>query len=301
MLYSHVGLSDFNGHVWNADGAPPRPALLYEYPPMDLQGATTDKKYWEKVTQIAAWDPARCQDSLAKTKTYAAGANVAWIQAFALGSPIPAATLPWCQLCDLADKFFQEDSDRSYVLIDGRILFPFTLEAFTELVPAAGPAPPTLQDGTLLLLGGHAVVQAWWLSMARALVAPDYGKVAALWHGGLSVPVRLYEPMDSRPRLLSHAIGYVEALRLYDKALGDNFLTFSDKLAATGLRMDGKSLARFQDPRARLGGSHVGLAWCLGLGCVKCAVLQPGPGHLVQGRRHQQGHAASCSRGSHAA
>ena len=193
VLYSHVGLSDFNGHVWNADGAPPRPALLYEYPPMDLQGATTDKKYWEKVTQIAAWDPARCQDSLAKTTTYAAGANVAWIQAFALGSPIPAATLPWCQLCDLADKFFQEDSDRSYVLIDGRILFPFTLEAFTELavrpLRLVRPLRPCRTGrcsswvGTpWSKLGGSAWPEPWWhRTMARW---PRCGMAACLFRSG---------------------------------------------------------------------------------------------------------------------
>ena len=249
--------------------ARPQPAKLHTYPPLSITGRNGQlHDINDLVAYQAPWDPTVCAESLATSKIYQAGANIVWIKAIATGSPIPvSATASWCKIANLADTFFRREGNRATVQQDGRIVFPTTLEAFTDhplstgvehplsteaaapAPSAAGPAPPpaTLQDGELLLLGGHALVQAWWVGMARALVAGDHMDVAALWQCGLSVTVLLRDE-PSRSRLVSLAIKFSETLRVQEKALTDNFIMFADKLAALGLPLETKrSLPQFQD------------------------------------------------------
>ena len=218
MLHTETLFRQFHGRVVREDGSRPPPAPLHTFPPLRIQ-APSEGMPEDLVSYQAPWDPVLCRVSLATSKIYQAGANIVWVKALATDSPIPVtASASWCQICEFADMFFRRDGNRAKVQGDGRIIFPTILEAFTDrpLWTGAGPAlaaapaleaalaaseaapAPTLQDGELLLLGGHALVQAWWVSTARALVAGDLLDVAALWQCGLSVTVLLRDE-PSRP------------------------------------------------------------------------------------------------------
>ena len=258
MLHSDPRFTQFLHQGSRPDGPHhrPGPAELHTYPPLSITGRNGQLD--DLVAYQAPWDPAVCEESLARSRIYQAGANIVWIKAVATSSPIPVSTsAPWCQISGLADTFFRREGNRATVQQDGRIVFPSILEAFTDHPlstgvaapaqrPGPAPPPPTLQDGELLLLGGHALVQAWWVGMARALAAGHHLDVAALWQCGLSVTVLLRDE-PSRCRLVSLAIRFSETLRVQERALTDNFITFADKLAALGLPLQTKSLSQFRD------------------------------------------------------
>ena len=218
-------------------------AGLHDFTPLKIQDAVLKDSL---VGYQAPWDDAQCKNALATTNIYQAGANIVWVKPIATASSVPASgTASRSQVVHFANMYFTRDSAKAHVQRDGRIVFPTILETFCDAALRADPAlqaagaaeavparaGPILVDGGMHLLGGHALVQAWWVSMARALAGKDFASVAALWQCGLTVTVLLRSP-TCRAELVQHSLKYSESLRLQERCLTDNFLSFADKLAA---------------------------------------------------------------------
>ena len=174
------------------------------------------------------WNQTSARAAATATGFYEAGGNAGWISedvaeggvghdSFAFEDP------GWSFVRDFASIAFLPSH------VEGkraRVIFPTSFDTYVPSVEdlSGNEAAPK----RLRLLGGHAVLYAWYLAMWEALCAEDFQRATLLFEAALTVTIRVrvgsatswmaLESIHASERLLSQA-----------KAMTDSFLVFTAK------------------------------------------------------------------------
>ena len=187
-----------------------------------------------------AWNPQNCATAIKTTNMYEAGANLMWLS---LGFVGDAAALlhaepEWATVISYQKQFFSRSVGSSTPEI-ARILFPCVLEAYCddEKLLTSGSMP----EGGMELLGGQAIVFAWYLAAARALQAGDNKLLAILWQTTLTCTVRVKVAACQRDLAVA-SVELSEKLSQFVH-MADTFVHWSMKVMyiAEDLNLDKKS------------------------------------------------------------
>ncbi len=156
------------------------------------------------------------------------GGNAAWVtmefgpsapDEVARSEPHPAT------LTDLKNTFFVPGVGFAEKGKVERILFPLVLDTWAAHPSDFRQAPPC----NLKLLGGHALLQAWWLAMFEALREERTMHVQALWQCCLTATIRVRSDTQLH-KLILHTLQFSEGALSVQRNLADNFLLFARKV-----------------------------------------------------------------------
>ena len=103
-----------------------------------------------------SWNPTNCHTSLHQTLMYEAGGNLCWIDGEVENQALPTEDPPL--------KWMPEFEESGFYSFKGRVKFPVVMECHVEK-PFDQAAYPT----TVLPIGGHAYLYAWYYSAWKAL------------------------------------------------------------------------------------------------------------------------------------
>lgn len=184
----------------------------------------------------APWLSTTAKTSLTSTGLYEAGANVLWLDpglTCAASATILSSEIGWQSLSELVSLFSMTGGGPGGVSPGAktRIVFPGMLEGFSTAVSEL-----TLPhfDSAIRLLGGHPLVHAWYIAVCQALLensdAADQ-HLRLLWQCGLTVTVRVLVLQDVAS-VMTESMCYSERLKVQERSLTDNFVTFLHKLNA---------------------------------------------------------------------
>ncbi len=176
------------------------------------------------------WSADRCKIARDTTGYYQAAANVAWLNPSLMGLHFPVQEPPLRFVLDIADRCFGQGAVfPGGGCVPPRLIFPFVMEAYVKDVKHL--SAPTFKQ-SLNLVGGHAVLWAWWLALFRALSPdkPDVKHLAFLWECGLSMTVLVRVSADDRECCLA-SVRLSERFR-QQHGLADTFVLFSRKVRA---------------------------------------------------------------------
>lgn len=256
--------------------------------PLDIRTTLGDD---EMASYQAPWSREQCDAALRTTNMYQAGGNLLWVSA-APAAVCPAPKMSWAQVRELQAMFFEPAGAKAKLAKNGRLVFPAILQAYVQ-DPGAMASAADAGDTALPLLGGHGLVMAWWAAMYDALRAaggragdpatsangtrqsapgvggagqsvPGAGKsapaafarVAALWQCALTTTIQVR--LEREPKsIIALSVAASEGLALSAKALTDNFLVFSEKLAQTEIKVEAAQLDAFKALTMRYNGALV--------------------------------------------
>ena len=211
-------------------------------PPLSIEEGENSKQ----VGYQAPWDEDAARTSVYTSSLYQAGGSIFWIKANADGSSaVPAPVPSWSQCLSCVDMYFTRT--KGALRKDGRILFPEIIEAYIE----EREQIDFEWNSTLPILGGHALIQGWWIAMAKALLVKDVEHVCKLLQCGLSCTI-LVRVETSPALLVARSCQYSESLKSKVGFCSSTFLNFADKLTKVGVQLVGKNLQNFVDHRAKI-------------------------------------------------
>jgi hypothetical protein len=192
---------------------------------------------------------------------YEAGANVMWLSVGLTDeNEIPVHDAPWQTVLALAMLFAgpltDEGVSSSSTAADGgaspnkaaslakaRLIFPCPLEGCAD---AASDLERDFFNGTIRLLGGHALLHAWYLKTYLAMQSHDGRQLRLLWQAALTASLKVTVISDLG-ELMAASMAFSEKIKAEEKHLTDTFPVFITKLqrllAARGVPFNGSQQA----------------------------------------------------------
>ena len=131
------------------------------------------------------WTPANCKVAIASTGMYEAGGSLMWLDPGFVGEFVSLlhAEPAWSVVADYQKEYFSHKACHG----KGRLVFPCGLEAYSLDESRDWSTMPS----SLCLLGGQAIVFAWYLAAARAMVTSDDTMLRELWQAALTCTIQL--------------------------------------------------------------------------------------------------------------
>ena len=190
------------------------------------------------------WNPANCKVAIESASMYEAGGNLMWLdpgfvgEAAALLHPEPA----WGTVVRYREQYFSRkacvkpaDADASSNVGQstsaslGRILFPCVLEAYSDDAARDWSQMPT----SMRLLGGQAIVLAWYLAAGRAMLERDDDLLKMLWQAALTCTIRVQAAQSLAPTISQVAWASLELSEKYVSfvEMADTFIHWAAKVA----------------------------------------------------------------------
>ena len=156
------------------------------------------------------WSPANCKVAIAKTGMYEAGGSLMWLDPGFVGANVSLlhAEPGWSVVTNYQKDFFSQKACGG----KGRLVFPCVLEAYSDEESRDWSTMPS----SLCLLGGQAIVFAWYVAAARAVIASDDALLKELWQAALTCMIQLKRTTS------------VSALALSAMELSERYVAFAD-------------------------------------------------------------------------
>ena len=131
------------------------------------------------------WTPANCKVAIANTGMYEAGGSLMWLDPGFVGEFVSLlhAEPSWSAVVKYQKEFFRQKPSAD----KGRLQFPCVLEAYSVDESRDWGVMPS----HLCLLGGQAIVFAWYVAAARAMIASDDAMLRELWQAALTCTIQL--------------------------------------------------------------------------------------------------------------
>ena len=107
-----------------------------------------------------------------------------------------------------------------------RIVFPTMLEGYSR---SAADVSADDFDGSIRLLGGHALVQAWYVAALQAGQAENHEWLRQLWQAALTVTLKVSIIADPAA-LMVESMQFSERIKTSERTLTDTFPCFCQKL-----------------------------------------------------------------------
>ena len=189
------------------------------------------------------WVPANCQVSMAKEGRYEAGGSLMWLDPGFVG---PATAMlheepEWRVVVSYQREFFGraaceepntnlgENTNAGL----GRLPFPCTMQAYWE-----DPARDwSKMPSTLRLMGGQAMLFAWYLAAGRAMQQQDDALLKQLWQAALTCTIHVQSTSSTSQLALSAACISERFARFGDMA--DTFVHWASKVQKVADTLDG--------------------------------------------------------------
>ena len=150
--------------------------------PLEIQ-ASTDSSALSSYKEV--WTPANCKVAIDNTDMYEAGGSLMWLDPGFVGEFVSLlhAEPAWSVVGNYQKEFFSREACNGR----GRLLFPCVLEAYSVDEGRDWSKMPL----SLCLLGGQAIVFAWYVAAARAMLASDDALLRELWQAALTCTIQL--------------------------------------------------------------------------------------------------------------
>ena len=131
------------------------------------------------------WTPAHCAVAIANTGMYEAGGSLMWLDPGFVGEYVALlhAEPAWSVVGHYQKEFFSQKACAG----GGRLVFPCVLEAYSVDDSRDWSTMPS----SLCLLGGQAIVFAWYVAAARAMLASDDALLRELWQAALTCTIQV--------------------------------------------------------------------------------------------------------------
>lgn len=163
-----------------------------------------------------SWNPTNCHTSLHQTNMYEAGGNLCWIDGEVEKQALPTEDPPL--------KWMPEFEESGFYSFKGRVKFPVVMECHVEK-PFDEAAYPT----TVLPIGGHAYLYAWYYSAWKALGDANVERCQALYVCALTTTLCV-RVSGNVQELAELSTKFSERVRSDSQVVMDSFLTFADKV-----------------------------------------------------------------------
>ena len=170
------------------------PVAVEAVSPLEIR-ASTDSSALSSYKEV--WTPANCKVAIASTGMYEAGGSLMWLDPGFVGEFVSLlhAEPAWSVVADYQKEYFSHKACHG----KGRLLFPCALEAYSVDESRDWSTMPS----SLCLLGGQAIVFAWYLAAARAMVASDDTLLRELWQAALTCTIQLKSTTSASQLALS--------------------------------------------------------------------------------------------------
>lgn len=225
-----------------------------------------------------SWCVENCCTSIKRTGLYEAGGNLAWVDTSLGTAGTPEDVLfreepGWSVIRDYADQFFSESAATAGVsaatagvsaasaaaaaaagvsAVTSRLLFPG--EALDTFVRSAADVEKSMPS-KVTLIGGHAMVWAWYYAVARAVKSSNNVLIGLLWQCALTCTIRVRVETDNKKILLA-AVRLSESYISHEKGMSDTFVGWADK--ALEVAGAGKSAQAIADALNKMGVTYQG-------------------------------------------
>lgn len=207
--------------------------FLWEVSPLSIKKTLQDG---ELSTFKAPWTSEQASASIQTTGLYEAGCNIFWIDArgtHAMPFDLPITRPSWACVHEVFERCFGTSASALggvTLAASNRLYFPVTLPVF--VVDEQVLKSKSL-NSNLHLVGGHALVYAWYLAAWHALKTQDFPYLLRVWECGLTVSVRVRLVSASDPRaVLLDSWSFSEAVQVAKLSGSDSFVVFAAKLAS---------------------------------------------------------------------
>ena len=175
--------------------------------PLEIQ-ASNDSSALSSYKEV--WTPANCKVAIANTGMYEAGGSLMWLDPGFVGEYVSLlhAEPAWSVVANYQKDFFSQKECTG----KGRLVFPCVLEAYSVDESRDWSTMPS----SLCLLGGQAIVFAWYVAAARAMAASDDALLRELWQAALTCTIHLKRTTS------------VSQLALSAMELSERYVAFAD-------------------------------------------------------------------------
>ena len=163
-----------------------------------------------------SWNPTNCCTSLRETLMYEAGGNLCWIDGEFEKQVLPTEDPPL--------KWMPEFEESGFFSFKGRVKFPVVMECHVEK-----PFGDTVYPTTVLPIGGHAYLYAWYYSAWKALRDANVERCQELYICALTTTLCV-RVSGSVQDLAELSTKFSERVRSDAQVVIDSFLTFADKV-----------------------------------------------------------------------
>ena len=160
------------------------PVAVEAVSPLEIR-ASTDAESSALSSYKEVWTPANCKVAVASTGMYEAGGSLMWLDPGFIGEFVSLlhAEPAWSVVAGYQKEYFSHKACHG----KGRLVFPCGLEAYSLDESRDWSTMPS----SLCLLGGQAIVFAWYLAAARAMVTSDDTMLRELWQAALTCTIQL--------------------------------------------------------------------------------------------------------------
>ena len=150
--------------------------------PLEIQ-ASTDSSALSSYKEV--WTPANCKVAIDNTDMYEASGSLMWLDPGFVGEFVSLlhAEPAWSVVGNYQKDFFSQKACTG----KGRLVFPCVMEAYS----VDESRDWSIMPSCLCLLGGQAIVFAWYVAAARAMVASDDALLRELWQAALTCTIQL--------------------------------------------------------------------------------------------------------------
>lgn len=163
-----------------------------------------------------SWNPTNCHTSLHQTLMYEAGGNLCWIDGEVEKQALPTEDPPL--------KWMPEFEESGFYSFKGRVKFPVVMECHVEK-----PFDQAMYPTTVLPIGGHAYLYAWYYSAWKALGDANVQRCQELYACALTTTLCV-RVSGSVQELAELSTKFSERVRSDSQVVMDSFLTFADKV-----------------------------------------------------------------------
>jgi len=140
---------------------------------------------------------------------------------------VPLEEPTWQMLVELSQYFHERVArDGGMAPSTCRIVFPTMLEGYSR---SAADVSADHFDGSIRLLGGHALVQAWYVAALQAGQAENHEWLRQLWQAALTVTLKVSIIADPAA-LMVESMQLSERIKTSERTLTDTFPCFCQKL-----------------------------------------------------------------------
>ena len=192
-----------------------------------------------------SWSPVNCQGAIKKTGMYEAGGNLTWLDLGFVGemAALLHAEPAWGTVLRYQKQYFSRSACASMSATPAdaapaaeasvglstparldRLVFPCTMSAYSDDDAQDWSKMPT----SLRLLGGQAIVFAWYVAAGRAMQQDDDVLLKLLWQAALTCTIRVVA-MPSTAKLAMAAVELSEKFVSFAE-MSDTFIHWSAKI-----------------------------------------------------------------------
>ena len=202
-------------------------------PPLDIRSQLSDHK--ELSSFKAPWRSGTALEAFQTTGLYEAGANVLWLDPGLTETEggVPLEEPTWQTLVELShyfrERLAEDDKGGSggVAPMASRISFPTMFEGHAR---SAADVKSDHFDGSIRLLGGHALAQAWYVATIQACANENHEWLRQLWQAALTITLKVSIIVEPAA-LIVESMQFSERIKTSERTLTDTFPFFCQKLA----------------------------------------------------------------------